>query len=84
MSDLVGATKYYADDTQAARHALIDGKMVLISPDIYLGMKDYYRDPGVKVDLDALEKMQDQQVKFGFQTKRADLKSRVDMSYLPK
>lgn len=84
MSDLVVATKYYATNQQEARKALIDGRMVLISPDIYLGMKDYYRDPGVKVDLGALEKMQDQQVKFGFQSKRADLKSRVDMSYLPK
>ncbi|HEY4073161.1 MAG TPA: ABC transporter substrate-binding protein [Herbaspirillum sp.] len=84
LSDLVASTKYYAQNQQEARKALIDGKMVLISPDIYLGMKDYYRDPNVKVDLDALEKMQDQQVKFGFQTKRADLKARVDLSYLPK
>ena len=67
-----------------ARQLLIDRKMVRVNPDVYVSMNDYYRDPGLQVDVDALEKMQAFQIKAGFQKKSADVRSLVDLSYLPK
>jgi ABC-type nitrate/sulfonate/bicarbonate transport system substrate-binding protein len=84
MSDVVQATHVYAQDPHGSRQALIDKHLVRVAPEVYLDMKDYYRDPNCIPDLAALEKMQDDQIKAGFQTKRADLKARVDLSYLPK
>lgn len=78
VSDLRASTKYYGENTTKARQALIDGKMVRTPAAIYLKMKDYYRDPSVKVDLAALEKMQELQMAAGFQKKKVDLKCRVD------
>jgi hypothetical protein len=46
-------------------------------------MKDYYRDPTLRPDLDALMKMQEFQVKAGFQKNSIDMRSLVDPSYLP-
>jgi len=83
LSDLVTATRLYNQDPKAARKTLIDARQVRISPDVYLPMTDYYRDPDAAVDVGALEKMQDAQIQNGFQSKRVDLKSIVDMSYLP-
>jgi ABC-type nitrate/sulfonate/bicarbonate transport system substrate-binding protein len=80
VSDLEVATKFYADNTTKARQMLIDGKMVRTPAAVYLSMKDYYRDPSVKVDLAALEKMQELQMGAGFQKKQVNLKCRVDWS----
>jgi hypothetical protein len=55
-----------------------------VNPDVYLTMHDYYRDPTLRVDADALEQMQATQIKAGFQKKKADVRSLVDLSYLPK
>jgi len=38
----------------------------------------------LRVDAEALEKMQAFQIKAGFQQKRADLRALVDLGYLPK
>ena len=57
--------------------------MVRVSSDVYMTMKDYYRDPSLRVDADALERMQEFQVRAGFQRKKADMRSLVDLSYLP-
>ena len=67
-----------------ARQLLIDHKMVRVNPDVYLAMNDYYRDPSLRVDDEALEKMQAVQIAAGFQKKRADVRSLVDPGYLPK
>ncbi len=83
MADVVDATAYYRQHTQDARQAILDARLVRVAPDIYLHMTDYYRDPACRPDLAELEMMQDQQVKAGFQRKRADLKARVDDEYLP-
>ena len=56
--------------------ALLDG--------VYLAMNDYYRDPSLRVDDEALEKMQAVQIAAGFQKNRADVRSLVDPGYLPK
>lgn len=83
LGDLVASTRYYNSNPKPARQALIDGKQVRISPDIYLPMADYYRDPSARVDVKALSQMQDLLVAKGFQRKAVDLAALVDLSYLP-
>ena len=84
LEDLKAATAFYLESPREARQLLIDRKMVRVNPDVYVSMNDYYRDPGLQVDVDALEKMQAFQIKAGFQKKNADVRSLVDLSYLPK
>jgi ABC-type nitrate/sulfonate/bicarbonate transport system substrate-binding protein len=83
LSDVKDATKYYLEKPKEARQLLIDAKMVRVSPDVYLTMDDYYRDPTLRPDAEALAKMQEFQIKAGFQRKSADIKALVDASYLP-
>jgi ABC-type nitrate/sulfonate/bicarbonate transport system substrate-binding protein len=84
LADLQASTKFYLDNPREARQILIDKKFVRVPPDIYLDMEDYDRDPTMRVDVDALKKMQDVQVSAGFQKKTSDVESLVDFSYLPK
>jgi ABC-type nitrate/sulfonate/bicarbonate transport system substrate-binding protein len=84
LADLQTATKFYLAHPVEARQTLIDKKFVRVPADIYLHMEDYYRDPTLRVDVVALKKMQDAQVAAGFQKKKADIATLVDMSYLPK
>jgi ABC-type nitrate/sulfonate/bicarbonate transport system substrate-binding protein len=84
LADLQAATKFYLDNPREARQILIDKKFVRTPPDIYLDMQDYYRDPTMRVDIDALKKMQDVQVSAGFQKKTSDIESIVDLGYLLK
>lgn len=84
LTDLHAATKFYLDHPQKARQILIDKKFVRVAPAIYLHMEDYYRDPSLRVDVEALKKMQDAQVAAGFQKKKVDVSTIVDMSYLPQ
>jgi len=83
LSDLVGATKYYAEHPKEARQALIDAKFVRLAPEVYFGMTDYFRTPSGRIDVEALRKMQDLQIKVGWQDKAADIGKLVDLSYLP-
>jgi ABC-type nitrate/sulfonate/bicarbonate transport system substrate-binding protein len=84
LADLKEATRFYLDKPREARQLLIDSKMVRVNPDVYTGMHDYYRDPSLHIDADALEHMQAFQIKAGFQKQRADVRALVDPSYLPK
>ena len=84
LEDLQQATKFYAAKPKEARQMLIDAKFVRFSPEIYLTLQDYLHDESLMVDAGALEKMQDLQIKAGFQKKRADVKALVDNSYIPK
>ncbi len=84
LEDLTAAMRFYLDKPREARQLLIDARMVRVSPDVYMTMQDYYRDPTLRVDADALEKMQAFQVKAGFQRKNADVRSLVDLGYLPQ
>lgn len=84
LSDLKDATRFYNEKTKEARQVLIDKNLVRVDPEIYLGLKDYHHEPSMEVSIEALEKMQDLQVKVGFQKNRANLKDFVDNSYLPK
>jgi ABC-type nitrate/sulfonate/bicarbonate transport system substrate-binding protein len=83
LADLKAATKFYLDNPAEARQILIDKKFVRVPPDVYLNMQDYYRDPDLRVDVETLKKMQDVQVAAGFQKKKADIASLVDLNYLP-
>ena len=84
LSDLVGATKYYEQNPTEARQALIDAKFVRLPPSVYFEMTDYFRAPSARIDVDAMKKMQDLQVKAGWQEKAADIDKLVDLSYLPQ
>jgi NitT/TauT family transport system substrate-binding protein len=84
LEDVKAATQYYLAKPQEARQLLIDTKMVRVVPDVYLDMHDYYRDPTLKPDVDSLANMQAFQIKAGFQQKAIDVKTVVDLSYLPK
>jgi ABC-type nitrate/sulfonate/bicarbonate transport system substrate-binding protein len=83
LADLKASMQLYLEKPREARQLLIDAHMVRVSADVYMTMKDYYRDPTLRVDADALERMQQFQVKAGFQKKQADMRSLVDLSYLP-
>jgi ABC-type nitrate/sulfonate/bicarbonate transport system substrate-binding protein len=83
LDDLRTATRFYLEKPKEARQILIDTKMVRVPADVFLTMNDYYRDPTMRVDIHALEVMQDGQIKAGFQKNRADLNALVDNSYLP-
>jgi ABC-type nitrate/sulfonate/bicarbonate transport system substrate-binding protein len=84
VEDLQTTTRFYLERPREARQMLIDAKMVRASPDVYLDMHDYYRDPTMRPDAEALARMQEFQVKAGFQKKSVDIGSLVDLSYLPK
>src|SRR5271165_4390977 len=78
LADLETTTRFYLEKPGEARQLLIDSKMVRVNPDTYLAMKDYYRDPSLRVDVEALAKMQEFQIKAGFQKKKVDVRSLVD------
>ncbi len=84
LADVKAATKFYLEKPKEARQILIDAKMVRVSADVYLTMNDYYRDPSLRPDVEALVKMQAFQIKAGFQHKGADVRALVDASYLPQ
>jgi ABC-type nitrate/sulfonate/bicarbonate transport system substrate-binding protein len=84
LEDLAAATRFYLEKPREARQLLIDSKMVRVEPDVYMTMNDYYRDPSLRVDVEALEKMQAFQLKAGFQKKPADVRALVDLGYLPR
>ncbi len=84
LEDVKAATKFYLENPKEARQILIDAKMVRVSADVYLTMDDYYRDPTLRPDVEALVKMQEFQIKAGFQHKGADVRALVDTSYLPQ
>jgi ABC-type nitrate/sulfonate/bicarbonate transport system substrate-binding protein len=84
LADVKTSTDFYLAHPAEARQILIDKKMVRVSPDVYLTMNDYYRDPTLKPNVESLKKMQEFQMKAGFQTKPADVDSLVDTSYLPQ
>jgi len=84
LQDLTAAMQFYLERPREARQLLIDARMVRVLPDVYMGMQDYYRDPTLRVDVEALERMQAFQIKAGFQRKNADVRSLVDLSYLPQ
>ncbi len=84
LEDLKAGMQFYLEKPREARQLLIDHKMVRVNPDAYLTMHDYYRDATLRVDVEALEKMQAVQIAAGFQKKKADVRSLVDLGYLPK
>ena len=84
LQDLTASMQFYLERPREARQLLIDARMVRVLPDVYMNMQDYYRDHTLRVDVEALERMQAFQIKAGFQRKNADVRSLVDLSYLPQ
>jgi ABC-type nitrate/sulfonate/bicarbonate transport system substrate-binding protein len=84
LEDLQASTRFYLERTREARQIILDAKTVRLSPDVYLNMKDYYRDPTLRPDAAALQRVQDIMIKTDFTKKRADIAAMIDASYLPK
>ncbi len=83
MADFAAATKFYVEKPTEARKALIDAKMVRVPEQLYLDMKDNYRNPTARIDVEALKKAQDVMLAQGHQKTKVDPAAFVDMSYLP-
>ena len=83
LEDIKAATQFYLQKPKEARQILIDTKMVRVTPDVYLDMHDYYRDPSIRPDVEALAKMQEFQIKAGFQKKSADIRAPGGHELLP-
>jgi ABC-type nitrate/sulfonate/bicarbonate transport system substrate-binding protein len=84
LADLTEVTAYYLANLKEARSALIAAQMIRITPEIYSEMPDYYREPKLRVDIDALKKAQDLHIELGMQEKRVDVDKVVDLGFLPK
>jgi ABC-type nitrate/sulfonate/bicarbonate transport system substrate-binding protein len=84
LADLKVSTAFYIEHPKEARQILIDSKIVRVTPEIYLNLKDYYHEPSLRVDPASLQKMQEAQMSVGFQKKSVNIPSIVDMSYLPE
>jgi ABC-type nitrate/sulfonate/bicarbonate transport system substrate-binding protein len=84
LADLTSVTAYYLANLKDSRGALIEAQMIRIPPEIYAEMPDFYREPSLRVDIDALKKAQDLHMTAGMQEKRADVDSVVNMDFLPK
>lgn len=83
LEDLRDATRFYLERPKEARQILLDTKMVRVPADVFLNMQDYFRDPTMRVNIESLEQMQEGQFRAGFQKNKADVRSLVDLSYLP-
>jgi hypothetical protein len=68
---------------QESRQALLDAKLVLLPPAVYLALPEYVRDPELRPNLENLTKQQDVLVSSGFVEKKIDLTKVVDTSFLP-
>ena len=83
LADLASATRWYLANPRAAKQALIDKKFVGLDPEAYFKLPDYKRNPSARPNVQALGQMQDTLVSMGFQDKKIDLRSIVDLSLSP-
>lgn len=84
LSDLVAATHYYVEHPEQSHQKLIDAKFVNVPLELSLKMRDYEHAMDARVDVESLQKMVKALREFGYIEKDPDLKSVVDMSYLPQ
>jgi ABC-type nitrate/sulfonate/bicarbonate transport system substrate-binding protein len=84
LADLTASTRFYLDHSDEARRLLLKEHVIRMQEAAYLQMKDYYRAPDLKFDVDSMRKMQDIQIKAGFQEKTVDFQKIVDLGFLPK
>ena len=83
LADLAAATRFYLDQSDEARRLLLKEKVIRMPDAAYLQMRDYYRARDLRVDIGSMEKMQDIQIKNGFQDKPVDFKKIIDLGLLP-
>jgi ABC-type nitrate/sulfonate/bicarbonate transport system substrate-binding protein len=84
LADFVATTRWYLDHQAEARQVLIDKGFVQTPPELYLNLKDYYREPSGRVTLDGFAQIQDLHLKLGWQTRKLNINDVVDMSLLPQ
>ena len=83
LEDLQASTWFYLEKPREARQIILDAKTVRLDSDIYMNMRDYYRDQSLRPDVAALERVQEVMIKTGFTKKRADVPTLVEVNYLP-
>lgn len=79
--DLIATTAYYDAHLKESRQALIDAKLVALPPDLYLGLKEYARDPKLLPNAEALGKQQDILSDAGFIDQKLNINELIDRSY---
>lgn len=82
IDDLQGMTKYYLENPKEARQKLLDAKMVLTEPEVYLNYEDYKRNEDNLLNMESWEKIQEVLIKDKWIEKEIDLKSLVDDSFV--
>lgn len=83
LSDLSDVTKYLSENQKEGRQALLDAKVVVMPPDIFLNLKPYVSDIKLRPNIENLKKQQDELVSAGFIEKKISLDAVVDTSFLP-
>jgi ABC-type nitrate/sulfonate/bicarbonate transport system substrate-binding protein len=84
IADFVAATKYYVQNTHAAREAISKAKIITMDPKIYLPMVALKRKDDGKPSREYLQKLQKALVRVGYVDRAIDLDSVVDTSMFPK
>lgn len=84
LSDLQKVTQYYLANGEKARQTLIDKKFVQTPPSIYLKLNDWARRADLRIDSEALKKLQDKVAGLGWLENPLPVDQLVDLSYLPK
>jgi len=83
MEDVVRIVRWYLDPKNHKEVTEISGKMTKQPPERFdwvFTNKDYYRDPNMVPDLDALQKNVDTAHKLGFLKTRLDISKHADLS----
>jgi len=83
LSDLVRVTRFYIEQPEEARRALVNARIVRMPVADFIRMRDYYREPNARPDPAALERSQELLLRGGFQRNRVDFSRIVDTSFLP-
>lgn len=84
MSDLASATRFYIEHSDEARKLLVGAGIVRLPEKVYLGMKDYYRSPELRVDVESMQKMQVLSNALSGEKTPVDFSKLVDNSFLPQ
>jgi ABC-type nitrate/sulfonate/bicarbonate transport system substrate-binding protein len=84
IADFVEATKYYVQNTHAAREAISKAKIITMDPKIYLPMVALKRKDDGKPSREYLLALQKALIRVGYVDRSIDVDSIIDTSMFPK
>ena len=82
IDDLKAATKYYVENPKEARQVLLDAKMVLTDPALFLELEDNKRPIDLGINMEGWEKVQDILLQEEWLSKEVDLNKLIDTSFI--